>query len=92
VKGGVEDMVMKDFELPFSPDTNIRFVSGFVLEAGRFESKIEICHQDKCLDAKSFWGLLHVSSTLRTCFTLRAEGNDEQQVLEQLTAYIDKYR
>ncbi|MEA4895160.1 MAG: HPr family phosphocarrier protein [Oscillospiraceae bacterium] len=85
-------MVTKDFELPFATDTHIGFVSGFVLEAGRFKSKIEICFGDKCMDAKSFLGLIYASSFPCTRFTLRAEGEDEQQALAQLSAYMDKYR
>ncbi len=85
-------MLTKDFELPFSPDTNIGFVSGFVLEAGQFESKIEICHEDKTLNAKSFWGMLYISSPPRTSLTLLINGDDEEQALAQLTAYIENYR
>ncbi len=85
-------MTTRDFELSFAPDTYISFVSGFVLEAGRFKSKIDICYGDNCLDAKSFWGLLYASASPRTRFALRAEGDDEQQALEQLSAYIDRYR
>ncbi|HWS42397.1 MAG TPA: HPr family phosphocarrier protein [Pseudoflavonifractor sp.] len=85
-------MTTRDFELLFTPDTHVRFVSGFVLEAGRFNSKIEICCGEKCLDAKSFWGMLYVSVSPRMCFTLRAEGDDEQEALARLSAYIDKYQ
>ena len=85
-------MIIKDFELPFAPDTYIGFVSGFVIEAGAFASKIEICFEDKCLDGKSFLSLLYASTTPRTFFTMRVEGEDEQQAIEQLTAYIDRFR
>ena len=81
-----------DFELSFAPDTYISFISGFVLEAGRHNSKIEICCGGKCLDAKSVLGLLYAGSSLCTKFTLKAEGDDERQALERLSAYIDKYK
>jgi phosphotransferase system HPr-like phosphotransfer protein len=83
-------MVTSDFDLPFTPDTHISFVSGFVLEAGRFNSKIEICCGDMCLNAKSFLGLLYTSAHKQ--FTIKAEGDDERQALEQLLAYVEKYR
>ena len=85
-------MITKDFELPFAPDTYIGFVSGFVMEAGSYESKIGICFDDKYLDAKSFMGLIYASTSPRTRFTLIAEGKDEQQAMEQLSAYIDRFQ
>lgn len=85
-------MTTKDFQLPFALDAHISFVSGLILEAGRYHSKIEICCGDKCLDAKSFMSVMYASISPCTCFTLRAEGDDEQQALERLSAYMDGFR
>ena len=81
-----------DFELPFAPDTYIGFISGFVLEAGRFRSKIEFCIGDKRVDAKSVLGLLNAGSPLCTRFSLRIEGDDERQAMERLSVFIGKFR
>lgn len=85
-------MMTKDFELPFAPDTYVSFVSGFVLEAGNFQSKIEIRYGGKQLDGKSFLGLMNAGIPPRTRFTLQVEGSDEQQALAQISAYIEKFR
>ncbi len=85
-------MTMKEFRLPFAPDTDMGFVSGFVIVAGGFHSKIEICCNEKCFDAKSFLGFIGADIFPGAEFALRAEGVDEQEALEQLSAYMDKYR
>ncbi len=85
-------MTTKDFQLPFAPDTDIGFVSGFVIAAGRFDCKIEIYCNDKCFDAKSFLGLTYAGIFPGDNFTLCAEGADEQEALDQLSTYMNKYR
>ncbi len=85
-------MTTEDFQLPFAPDTYIGFVSGLVLEAGRIRSKIEIDCGGKSHDVKSFLGVLNTGISPGAVFTLRAEGDDEQQALAQLSAYINRFR
>ncbi len=85
-------MTTKDFQLPFAPETDIGFVSGFVLVAGRVNCKIEIYCNGMRFDAKSFLGLLYAGISPGAIFTLSAEGADEREALSRLSAYIDQYR
>ena len=81
-------MQQRKCRLSFIPDTNLAFVSGFVMKASQFKSDIKICYGDSTANAKSILGMIHAAIVPADGFILQADGVDETEAVETLSAYL----
>lgn len=81
-------MQQRKCRLSFIPDTNLAFVSGFVMKASQFKSDIKICYGDSTANAKSILGMIHAAIVPSDEFILQADGVDETEAVETLSAYL----
>lgn len=81
-------MQQRKCRLSFIPDTNLAFVSGFVMKASQFKSDIKICYGDSTANAKSILGMIHAAIVPADEFILQADGVDETEAVETLSAYL----
>ncbi len=81
-------MQQRKCKLSFIPDTDLAFVSGFVMKASRFKSDIKICYGDSTANAKSILGMIHATIVPSDEFILQADGVDEVEAVETLSAYL----
>lgn len=81
-------MQQRKCKLSFIPDTDLAFVSGFVMKASRFKSDIRICYGDSTANAKSILGMIHAAIVPADEFILSADGVDEVEAVETLSAYL----
>lgn len=81
-------MQQRKCKLSFIPDTDLAFVSGFVMKASRFKSDIKICYGDGTANAKSILGMIHATIAPSDEFILQADGVDELEAVETLAAYL----
>lgn len=81
-------MQQRKCRLSFIPDTNLAFVSGFVMKASQFKSDIKICYGDSTANAKSILGMIHAAIVPADEFILQADGVDETEAVEILSAYL----
>ena len=66
-----------------------RAAAKFVATAGRYESQIEVMHNDRCVNGKSIMGLMMLAAAYGSTLHIIAEGDDAPQVLEELEKLID---
>lgn len=81
-------MQQRKCRLSFIPDTNLAFVSGFVMKASQFKSEIKICYGDSTANATSILGMIHAAIVPADEFILQADGVDETEAVETLSAYL----
>ena len=81
-------MQQRKCRLSFIPDTNLAFVSGFVMKASQFKSDIKICYGDSTANAKSILGMIHAAIVPADEFILQADGVDDTEAVETLSAYL----
>lgn len=81
-------MQQRKCKLSFIPDTDLAFVSGFVMKASQFKSDIKICYGDSTANAKSILGMIHAAIVPADEFILQADGVDETEAVETLSAYL----
>ena len=81
-------MQQRKCRLSFIPDTNLAFVSGFVMKASQFKSEIKICYGDSTANAKSILGMIHAAIVPADEFILQTDGVDETEAVETLSAYL----
>lgn len=81
-------MQQRKCRLSFIPDTDLAFVSGFVMKASQFKSEIKICYGDSTANAKSILGMIHAAIVPADEFILQADGVDETEAVETLSAYL----
>jgi len=66
-----------------------RAAAKLVQTAGRFDSSIELRNGDKRADAKSIMGIMMLAAPQGTELGLTAEGADEAQAVEAVSALIE---
>ncbi len=67
-----------------------RFMAELVQLANRFSSAIHFTFEDKIINGKSIMGMMTLMAFSGTKMELIAEGADEKEALEAITAYILK--
>ncbi|MED3646628.1 HPr family phosphocarrier protein [Halalkalibacterium halodurans] len=83
-------MVEKQVEVKLKTGLQARPAALFVQEANRFISEIFIEKDGKKVNAKSIMGLMSLAIGSGSTITLITEGNDEQEAMEALIAFIEK--
>ncbi|MGF7534323.1 HPr family phosphocarrier protein [Bacillus mexicanus] len=83
-------MVQQKVEVRLKTGLQARPAALFVQEANRFMSDVFLEKDGKKVNAKSIMGLMSLAVSTGTEVTLMAEGEDEQEALEQLAAYVQE--
>ncbi|WP_026582037.1 HPr family phosphocarrier protein [Bacillus sp. J33] len=81
-------MAERQVEVKLKTGLQARPAALFVQEANRFSSDIFLEKDGKKVNAKSIMGLMSLAVSSGSVITLRAEGNDEHEAIEQLAKYI----
>lgn len=69
-----------------------RAAAKFVSLASKFEADIQICRDDRCVNGKSIMGVMMLAAAKGAEVTIRADGEDSQQALDNLCQLInDKF-
>ncbi|MDL5143010.1 HPr family phosphocarrier protein [Bacillus atrophaeus] len=83
-------MVQQKVEVRLKTGLQARPAALFVQEANRYTSDVFLEKDGKKVNAKSIMGLMSLAVSTGTEVTLTAEGEDEQEALEKLTAYVQE--
>ncbi|MFY4774952.1 HPr family phosphocarrier protein [Metabacillus sp. RGM 3146] len=83
-------MVEKKIEVLLKTGLQARPAALFVQEANHFASDIFLEKDGKKVNAKSIMGLMSLAISSGTIISLIAEGTDEEEALESLTAYVQQ--
>ncbi|HEY5733948.1 MAG TPA: HPr family phosphocarrier protein [Gammaproteobacteria bacterium] len=67
-----------------------RPAASFVKLASKFDSKIRIQDGEKDVDGKSIMGMMMLAASQGTQIIINAEGNDEQQAVEELSSLVNQ--
>ena len=57
--------------------------------AMQFESEVELCRDDLCVDAKSIIHMMTLGATQGTELVLRAKGSDAQEAAEAIVRLVE---
>lgn len=66
-----------------------RAAAKFVHLASRFDARIRIAKDGRDMDGKSILGILLLAAARGTTVTITADGRDEQDAIDALTALIE---
>ncbi|MFJ9204639.1 HPr family phosphocarrier protein [Bacillus velezensis] len=83
-------MVQGKVEVRLKTGLQARPAALFVQEANRFGSDVFLEKNGKKVNAKSIMGLMSLAVSSGTEVTLIAEGDDEKEALEKLSAYVQE--
>ncbi|MEC3839875.1 HPr family phosphocarrier protein [Bacillus amyloliquefaciens] len=83
-------MVQEKVEVRLKTGLQARPAALFVQEANRFTSDVFLEKNGKKVNAKSIMGLMSLAVSTGTEVILIAEGEDEKEALEKLSAYVQE--
>ena len=83
-------MVQQKVEVRLKTGLQARPAALFVQEANRFTSDVFLEKDGKKVNAKSIMGLMSLAVSTGTEVSLIAQGEDEQEALEKLAAYVQE--
>lgn len=81
-------MVEKTVQINLDPGLQARLAAKFVQEATRFSSQIFLLKDGKTINAKSIMGLMSLAIAKGEEITLRTEGPDEEEALNELVQFV----
>lgn len=83
-------MVESTVEVKLKTGLQARQAAMFVQEANRYKSDIFLQKDEKKVNAKSIMGIMSLAIARGTTVKLIAEGKDENEAIEGLSAIIEK--
>ena len=83
-------MVEKKVVVRLKMGLHARPAALFVQEANKYTSEIYVKKGDRAVNAKSIMGIMSLAVSSGTEITLSADGPDEEQAVEALSAMISK--
>jgi phosphocarrier protein HPr len=81
-------MLRKKVEIVNKLGLHARAAAKFVGTAGRFESQIEVMHQERCVNGKSIMGVMMLAACKGNEIELIVSGPDQDAALEALVELI----
>ena len=81
-------MVRKPVTIRNSMDMEMRPIARLVQEASQYKSRIFIEMNDKKINAKSIMGMMSLELCTGESLTLEAEGEDEEQAVNGVEAFL----
>lgn len=82
-------MAEKEVEVKLNTGLQARSAAQFVQEASRFLSDVFIEKDGRKVNAKSIMGLMSLAIGPGATIRLLAEGNDEEEALDTLSAFVE---
>jgi len=82
-------MLRKKVEIVNKLGLHARAAAKFVATAGRFESQIEVMHNERCVNGKSIMGVMMLAASKGSEIELIVSGADQDAALEALVLLID---
>lgn len=82
-------MISKVVKVNLAADAEARPVAVLVQKASQFESKVYIESGDKKINAKSIMGMMSLGLVQDTEVIVYAEGDDAQEAVDELVAYLN---
>lgn len=83
-------MVEKQVEIKLKSGLQARSAALFVQEANRFSSDVFLEKDGKKVNVKSIMGLMSLALGTGSVVILSADGSDEMEAVEKLTAFIEQ--
>ncbi len=83
-------MAERTVEVKMKPGLQARQAALFVQEANRFTSDVFLKRNERQVNAKSIMGVMSLAIARGAEVTLIAEGVDEEQAIETLSALVEK--
>ncbi|WP_432352740.1 HPr family phosphocarrier protein [Sporosarcina sp. A2] len=81
-------MIEKTAEVLIKPGLQARQAALFVQEANRYTSDLFVKREKRQVNAKSIMGVMSLAIAQGSTVTLIADGNDEEQAVEALAAFV----
>ena len=81
-------MVRKPVTIRNSMDMEMRPIAHLVQEASQYKSRIFIEMNDKKINAKSIMGMMSLELCTGESLTVEAEGEDEEQTVNGVEAFL----
>jgi len=81
----------KDVIIKMENGLHARPASLFIQKASKFKSDIQIQIDDKSFNAKSILALISAGIRYDSKITISADGEDEEQAVEELTKFIENF-
>jgi phosphocarrier protein len=82
-------MVERDLTIVNKRGLHARAAARFVHLASAFDSQITVTHDGEEADGKSILSLMVLGASQGTTIHVRAEGADEREALQRLSAFIE---
>lgn len=83
-------MIEKSVTVNMKPGLQARQAALFVQEANRFNADVFLRKEERQVNAKSIMGVMSLAISKGATITLVANGADEEQAIDSLTALIEK--
>ena len=79
----------KSVEVKNRTGLHARPAAQLVEMAGKYDSKINIVHENKEVNAKSIMGVMSLGAGKGNKITIKAEGEDSEQAVKELVDFIE---
>ncbi len=83
-------MVEKEVKVLLNTGLQARQAALFVQEANRFNSDVYLEKENKKVNAKSIMGIMSLAISKGTNIKISADGSDEENAVDALTALVEK--
>ena len=77
-------MLEREFEIINRLGLHARAAAKLVTMASTFASEIQVCRGEQAVNGKSIMGVMLLAASQGTVIRIRAEGDDEEEALNQL--------
>ena len=81
-------MISKQLTINNRTGLHARPISAFVQKAEKYQAQIMIHYKEKEVNAKSIMGVMSLGVGPGEAITLQADGEDEEEAIEELSAFI----
>lgn len=81
-------MIERTAEVKIKPGLQARQAALFVQEANRYTSDLYVKRDERQVNAKSIMGVMSLAIAQGSTVTLIADGGDEEQAAEALSAFV----
>lgn len=83
-------MIQKEVKVLLNTGLQARQAALFVQEANRFNADIYLEKENKKVNAKSIMGIMSLAISKGTNIKISADGSDEENAVNALTALVEK--
>lgn len=84
-------MAERTFNITVETGVHARPATLLVNKAGQYSSELELHYQEKSVNLKSIMGVMSLGIPQGAEIKVAAEGNDEEEAMEGITALIEEH-